>query len=253
MITTAGRTAIRRYFAGYESNIVDTIAIGIGSSSGEVMGCEWARFPIAVVGTDVDNNRVIFKSSSPINVVGGIYEIGIIQGGGGNMKDIILSTFTSEEESWTGNYSFTVTNSRLNQGLKVTANNTASTALNPISLAVTADKDQLQIAGFASAAGTVKVTLEFSNGATAQGTFSVPNGYGIVNINRTSLTKTGTVDWQSVVKITVNPTVDYTVDILKVKVVNPWNETLVARTVLTTPQITDTSLPLDIEYALETN
>lgn len=249
MITTSGLSALRRYFAGYDSNLADTISIGIGNTAGQAMQCEWARLPIANVGTDVDNGYVIFKTSSPISAVGKIYEVGLVQGAGGMMRDVILTTFRAEEESWIGG-AFTTTNARLGDGLKIAANSNAYANLNPTSIAGTSDKDFIVLAGFASAAGTVALTLEFLNGSSANVTLNVTNGYGFATASRSAMTKTGPVDWQTITKVTLKPSIEYTADLLKLQVANPVGETLVARTILTAPYTTDATLPLEIEYPL---
>lgn len=250
MITAAGKTALRRYFAGYEATIADTIAVGLGSASGDTMNCEWARFPISNVGTDVDDSLVIFKSESPVSIVGSIYEIGLIQGPGGNSQDVTLSRFTSGEEGWSGG-SFTSDNSRLGDGFKINANAIATTTINPISVSGTADKDMLVIAGYASSAGTIAVTLTFDNDATVNGTINVPNGYGFGRIQRSALTKSAGAGWSSVTDVSLKPSVTYTADLLKIQSVNPPRELLIARTVLNDPFTTNTTLPLELEYALE--
>jgi hypothetical protein len=251
MITAQGKTAIRRFLAGYQGTIADTLAVGLGAAAGESMQCEWARYPIGTVGTNVDNSQTVFKSSGVVGLSGTVYEIGLIQGAGGVPNDTIVSHFNDTEEAWTGNgYSFVTTNSRLDKGLKVTPNQAVTSFINPTDLSGFGPQDQAVLAAYSAATGTAKVTLNFANGSSVVYSFSLSVGYNIVKTIKSSATATGQVDWLGANKITVTSTSDTTFDLFKFAPVAALNEIIVARTVIATPFKTTTTLPLEIEYAI---
>jgi hypothetical protein len=249
LITADGKTALRRSIASVGASIADTIVVGLGDAAGESMQCEWARFPITNVGTNPDSSQVIFKSSGNIGLIGQVREVGLLQGAGGISNDVYLSYFNTTEDSW-DNTNFVTTNSRLDTGLSLDANATASTPLNNVDVSKFSQQDSLVLAGNAGGSGTVKVTLEFDNGATAQASFTVSAGYKIVSIAKYTMAKTGNVDWKPATKLTINTTTPFTADLLKFTVTDPVSEILIARKVLQTPFTTGTTLPLEIEYPL---
>lgn len=253
MMTTVGKSALRLFIATHGASIADTIVVGLGDTAGESMVCEWIRFPVVSVGTDPDRSKVIFKSSADVGLIGEVREIGLLAGAGGISSDVVVSSFAVEQDAWTGSYSYTNTNSRLASGFLISANATASLVTNPIDASKFSDKDYVVLAGFSSGAGTANATFEFDNGATAKAAFTVKSGYNVINLLRSALTKTGSVDWRVLTKVTLNPTVNFTHDLLKFSYAKPLGETLIARTVLTTPVVTQTNLPLEIEYPLGVN
>lgn len=250
MITVEGLAAIRRYFAGVESSLADTLSIGLDGAPGGKMVCEWYRIPVSLRGTNFDQSQVVFKASANVNVIGQVREVGLIQGGLGLAKDITISRFSNTEEAWTGNYTFTSVNSRLETGLKVNANQTASATINSVDVLATRDVDLLTIAGYAESSGNVDVTLTLDNNSTVTFTFNVTQGYGVTKVAKGAGVKSGSVNWQNVVGITINPKVNYTIDLLKFEILQPLNETLIARTVLPQPITVETTMPLEIEYPL---
>lgn len=246
MITDNGATALRRYWAGYQSSIADTMFIGLSNGATKL---EWARFPISMIGTDVDAGQIVFKVESQAPSAGSVHEVGLIQGANGISSDVVISTFNSTGESWSGDYAFTTANSRLGEGLVVAATKTATLYLNYLDLSSVKPTENLTLAAFATAAGSVNVTIVFANSTSVQYTFTLAQGYNIVTLAKSAGVVTGAVDFTQAVSLSVTPTKDVTVDMLKY-VVAPVEETLIARTVLATPFVAGTSLPLEIEYPL---
>src|SRR5690242_12536399 len=81
MITTDGKTHIKRYMAGWVPAIGRSIAFGIGATSetagDKTLNLEIATTPVALTTYDFVNDKLIFKSSLPEDLVAEIYEVGL--------------------------------------------------------------------------------------------------------------------------------------------------------------------------------
>ena len=127
MITTEGKTHIKRYLAGFVPSIAQSLAFGIGDKAEAVgdtrLHFEADRVDIALTSYDFVNDRLVFKASFPTDFEGTIYEVGIFSSAinevAGEFGSRLLASFDSASEEWldatsgaAGTY-FTGTTSRI--------------------------------------------------------------------------------------------------------------------------------------------
>lgn len=108
MITTNGKTFIKRYLAGQAGSLVGAISVGIGPTAATVgdqrMQFEFARVPVDVIDYDMVNNQLVFKGTLDEEVEGKIYEIGIwsdeFNTAPGSQDVGLITSFDSASEEW---------------------------------------------------------------------------------------------------------------------------------------------------------
>lgn len=247
MITNQGKTALRRYLAGYDKMLADTIVLGIGSAPGEKMDCEWLRMPVTILGTNPDNESTVFKAIASPSSDAKIYEVGLIQGAGGVTQDVVISNFTINE-GW--NSTFTTTNSRLGQAAVLNSGATITKSVNGIDVSVFTESDVVTLATNSSGTGRVTAKLIFDDETTASFAFNVVSGYNVVKVSKSNATKTGNVRWNGLIGVEMSSNVNVSLDLLKFSPASNLNELLIARKILTTPFSVTTNLPLEVEYPL---
>lgn len=282
MITTAGKTYIKRYLAQYTSSIARSVAFGIGSAA-EALGdvslqLQTTQSPINLVSYDFANNQVVFKASVPDNYVGSIYEVGVysllsdpnVSGYGSRL----ITTFDSNTEGWydTGSgaaAAFDTTVMRVgSDGLSHTPALSATTTsrLGSLTLDLSghSSSDSFTFALNVANTNTSSVTVRFLTDASNYylynlGTSVQSAGYKMIKLTKGSATVTGSPNWNNITEIQVATTSSsagassVVLDAIRVEDIDSINldYILVARKVLASPVVKLAGQAQDIEFALD--
>jgi len=262
VITTLGKTYIKRYLAGQVASIAQAISFGVGTSA-EALGdtrlaFEYGRSDIFLTSYDFTNDKLVFKAELPSDLAGKIYEVGIWSNAVNTNETVYgsksITTFDSETETWlTGGGApvFTTTSTRI--GID-SLNHTPSASTTATSNITGLVQD---FSGYSSAdifafsfnvgnANTSNVVVRFLTDASNYYTITLgaqTAGYKTVTATKGSATATGSPNWGSITEIQVLTTsgaggassVDYDgIRIEDVDYVNP-EYVLVARELLASP------------------
>lgn len=280
MITTAGKTHIKRFLAGYVSAIGQSIAFGIGGASEALsdyaLQLEVASAPINMTYYDFANNRLVFKASVPEDYVGKIYEIGVYSTATNpitaDYASRLISTFDSATENWidinTSAFApFASTNTRVgDDSLRLTpaANATSTYALQNVSLDLSgySAADILVFAYNVGNANTSTLRIRFMTDNANYFDFDLGSqtaGYKFTQRTVGSATVTGAPTWSNITQIQVTAisgsggasAIDF--DAIRIlDIDSPQTDyVLVARKVLATPVTSVAGMPQDIEFTLD--
>lgn len=273
MITTKGKTFIKRYLAGQAGTMVGAISVGIGSSaatvSDERMQFEFARVKTTVIDYDFVNDRIVFKSTLDENVAGVIYEVGIwtaeVNAAAGNQDSKILTSFDSETEVWDVETMASQFNRIGPDSLRHSpaASAVSTSVLTGISLDLvdysSVDSFILAYNNANANCASIKVRLRTDSANYYEYTVNTPaTGYQFTSWNKGAATVVGAPSWADINEIAVVTTatsggsaqVDY--DGLRVEdtdTVAP-EYGLVARFIPSVPVTKNEGIVQDIEYAL---
>lgn len=273
MITTTGKTFIKRYLAGQAGDMVGAISVGIGSTAAALgdtrMQFEFARVPVDVISYDFASDLLVFKGSLDETVGGKIYEVAIwtseVNAAAGNQESRIITTFDSETESWTnGTFDSAVTRIGADS-LKHTpsASGNTSSVLTGLTLDFVDNSslDTFVIAYNVDNSFTSSIKFRFRTDASNYYEFTVSTpttGYKFSSFTKGSATVTGAPSWADINEIEVITTatgggaasVEFDgIRIEDVDTVAP-EYGLVARFIPVTPIVKAEGIVHDVEYTL---
>lgn len=277
MITTLGKTYIKRYLAGLVPKMGDTIAVGIGTSAESVsstaLDLEVYRVPVTFSMYDYTTDTVVFKASIPVETAFQINEVALYSkfenASSGNYGSRNIVTFDSDTEAWyTAGVAatFTTANTRLGKdSLSHTPAASATTTSTYAGLSLDFSKnssaDTFDLAYNNGNTNVNTITIRFKTDASNYYQYVITNpaaGYTISTWTKGSMTATGTPNWASIESIDVitnsksagASAISY--DAIRLEDVDDVdvNYVMVARKKLTTAVTKAEGQPLDIEFAL---
>jgi hypothetical protein len=269
MITNGGKTIIKRFFARQVAQIAGSLALGVGTAAPALTDTrvqfEVVRVPVSSINADIDNSRLVFKATLTPGLIGTIYEIGVyplVQPA--TMRNLDL---TSSLATWT-NSTLNATNARagaLAVKIDYVANGTTTAELTGLNedFSMFNDVDSFAAAYYAGAnlsSVSVRMGTDSSNYFAFSLAAPVANSYNVSRLNKSAATKVGTPDWSKITYIAVRPSATAAgggsiwFDGMRFED-NPLqnDNLLVARSVLLTPKVVDTTINTDIEYSLGIN
>lgn len=270
LITTAGKKAVLEYVAGYQKNLVGSLAVGVGTTAANVadkiLAFEVSRQPVFATTIDYATSAVIFRAQIPAS------EEIIIQELGAYSSDNDASTYGSmllldfgTLDAWSAG-TFSATNSRIGQALRLTspASTTSESVLPDLNLDLSgySDLDQFVAAIRANNGLVASVDFQFRTDASNYYTWTITSPatavYATPSATKGSLTATGNPSWANITAIAVRVTstsggvgnIDF--DGLRIEDVDANREesVLISRSILGSPVTKAVDVPLDIEYAI---
>lgn len=272
MITTEGKTHIKRYLSGLAGVIGDSIALGIGTAAENVadtdLQYEVARVDVSLVSYDFINDALVFKGEIGTDIAGKIYEVGLWSADVDSRAEGFVSrnlvTFDSETEAWSAGTFQTATTRVGPDSLRLAPALNTSTVSTLSDIVLDLDghsgSDTFSLAynvTTAPASITIRFRTDTSNYYTW--TISSPSvGYNFTSVAKGSLTATGTPRWDSItsIEVTVAATVgagaSVDFDAIRINDVDTDNPdyVLVAREVLVSPYVKTEGTVQDIEFAI---
>jgi hypothetical protein len=288
IITTNGRKMILEYLSGSRQNWAADMAIGamptnISGGSPTVsdtqLNFETSRQPVTlksfISATTVDPDLIVVRATFPTDLYANIYEVGLyaVTSTGfstSTRNNFILSDF-SNLTYWNATSGSVTTNSFIPQGYnspRIGANSidipASTTYLNSnLSIGFTnyTNVDSLQLLAFNTSAGIVTVTLTDVSGKNQNILFSTTNNTGysvlsqIFDQNTSSSNYTSIINFNTITQIQVatDSSASLTLDAIKVVSANEISteESIVSKSVLSTPIPKNPNIPLDVEYYVE--
>lgn len=270
MITNGGKTTIKRFFARQVGQIAGSLALGVGTTAANVndtrLQFEVVRVPITSISADIDNNRLVFKASLLPGLINTIYEIGAYSSAVSTVAGRNLNLLRDTPVAWT-NGTLDVTNARAyGQALKIdyVANGTTNAELTGLGEDLSAFKDvDSFVVAFHAGANLSSVRVRIGQDSANYFEFVVASttaGYNIFRANKSTATKTGSPTWENINYVAVRPSAtaggagSIWFDGIRFEE-NPLENSnlLVARSILATPKVVDTTINTDIEYSLGIN
>lgn len=274
MLTTVGKTQIKKYLAKQSPDIARAIAIGIGggaeSASDTILNFEIARATITLVSYDFVNNLLIFKASIPQEISAKVYEVGLFSQASntaaGNFTSKLITTFDSTTEVWSAG-AFNSTNTRigadslrLNPATSATVTATMTDLISDYS--GNSGSDTFVIAFNNTNANVSAIRFRFKTDASNYYTFTVGSptttGYRIVSLAKSAGVATGTPNWANITALEVevvatgggSATVDF--DGIRVEDIDTINTdyVMVSRELLSSPVTKTEGKVQDIEFSL---
>src|SRR5215216_3335591 len=107
MITTAGKTHIKRFLAGMEPDFARAIAFGVGEAPEQLTDTalyyEIGRTPITLTSYDFVGDRLILKADLEEGFDGVLYEYGLYSredSSAGDYGSRLVASFDSDTEAW---------------------------------------------------------------------------------------------------------------------------------------------------------
>jgi len=268
MITTSGKTVIKRFYAGQIGQIASSMSLGVGDaaavSSDVQMQYEAVKIPIMSVAVDSNSDRIVFRATLPVNQIGSIYEVGLWSSLYSEIEPYNLNVLNYLSGSWT-NGALTTTNARVGANalqINYVANGTTNAELNGFNadLSKFSDYDSV-VVGYYATTNLSSLRVRLGSDSNNYWELLLPSGiankYNIARVSRSAATKIGNPDWKNVSYIAVRPSATSTgsgsvyFDGIRLEPnASMSSNILVARSVLLTPQIPDSDLESDIEYSL---
>lgn len=273
MITSIGKTFIKRFMSNNSNTLVGAISVGVGNTApttvDDRMQFEFARVPVQVISYDYTNDNLIFKATLPENAGGQIYEVGIwtaeVNTTAGSQSSTVLTSFDSETEEWT-NGTYDTVGARIgSDALKhaPAASATVSSVMSGLNIDLSdySTADQLVIAFNNQNANAASVEYRLRTDASNYYKFTItnpPTGYRITPAVIGSAVAVGSPAWADINEIEVitvakaagSASVVY--DGIRVEDIDSVSPEygLVARSVLSAPIKKEEGIVQDIEYAL---
>lgn len=267
MITDAGKLAVLRFNAGLLPQIAGSMAIGVGTATEAgtniALNYEVARIPLVSINPDIANNQVVYRTTLQPGVVGTVYEIGLYLSGIITDDSFVLPVPGNVVTRWT-NATFVTTNARASKNtakVDVAANGTISAEIFGLSadLSSYTDFDNIAIA-YAASTNVSSVKFRLGTDSTNYYEFNINTptaGYNIFKAALSTATKVGSPTWSAINYFAVRPSATsggaasiYFDGVRFEKVTPVVSDVLVARKVLSSPQVINTNIPTDIEYAI---
>lgn len=190
MITNVGKNSIGNMLASLYRG---SLAIGVGTAAATAddtkLDFEVFRSPITVSAYDEVTNRIVVKTTIPIDIAAQISEIGVFSTAIDTASKTVVSSF-DEQEFWTGT-TFGATNSRVGTGGMTIATEGKLNNLY-LDLANYNQNDVVEFAAHASAGGgTARVDLLTDDTNYHTHTFTLSAGYNIYRAPLSDFTVTG--------------------------------------------------------------
>ena len=257
VVTATGKQIITRFLAKNNSSWAGAMAVGVGRTAANAadaaLECEYARFPVYYSYGFYDGAyKIILKSEMSESFAGAIEEIGVyslLSGGNAfssefslfkSTDDWMLDTVTIGLQSGIADTSVNA-DSKIKSGVvgyKVTGNGSLYKDFSSINFGDYGDTDRFALAYGLATSGTIQVRFEKDSAnyfATANITTPTSNN-GLHTWTKTSMTKTGSLDWSEIkgIRISIsNNTGGVCLDVLRPVVVNHYdnNYGLVSRAV----------------------
>lgn len=278
MITGAGRIQIKRYLAGYEPAIGQSIAVGIGSQAESAnnfkMHFEVDRADVVLTAYDFVGERLVFKGALPDTLAGTIYEVGLFSSaadlGAAQYGSKLLATFDSASEEWVrvgvGDTAYAAGNSRLGADSlrqSPTASTTVTDSLSNMFLDLSGHSaaDTISLAYQNLDTNTSSIQLRFMTDASNYYQFTISNpaaGYSVTEMAKSSAVATGVPNWGAISEVRVSTIakasgpaqVDF--DGIRIEDVdsNSTGYILVAREVLPSPFVKEIGRTQEVEFSL---
>lgn len=278
VVTTAGKRLIQRYLAGQSASLGEAIALGVSGSPSAVVGdvrlnFEIARVPVALKNADFSGGVIVFKGTLPQEDVYTIYEMGLwsqySDALAAGFSSSVLTKFNTAVEAWS-NVTADTTNARASaQAAKVTvaASQTVSARNSDVNLDLSgySGNDLFSLAFYKPDNNIASIKFVFEDQTTG-GNFksaavtvsSLPVGYNVVQVAKSTMVQTGTISWASINKFGIDVTATATgsnisLDSIRVEDTDTINldYALVSHTTNATALATKTSVaPMDVEYAV---
>lgn len=277
MITDLGKVQIKRYLAGWETEIAGSIAFGVGesveSATQNRLDYEIGRVGIDFVTYDFNDDKLVFKGVMDEAFDGVIYEVGLFSSGPeatGSSSRLILS-FDSDTEFWTQggvDATYVTSNTRIgNDSMLVSpaasGSVTASYSDILMDLSGYTAADTFSIALRSANANISSLRFRFYTDTTNYYDITVPGaqittGFGIVSVPFSQAAPTGTPRWEEITKVdvTVNASAGGAVSLQLEGVriedndnVDP-DRIMVARVKLATPFVKTAGTIQEVEFPL---
>lgn len=282
MISTEGKTHIKRYLAGYVPSIAQSIAVGIGNKA-EAAGdtklqFEVSRADIVLTSFDFTNNRLVFKAPVPEDFGGSIYEVAIystsVDEVAGEFGSQLLTTFDSDTEDWNNPTTladsvFSTDGGRVgNDSLRQNpaAGGSVTDALTELFLDLSghSNADKFVFAFNVRNAFVSSINFRFLTDSANYYTITLgaqTAGYKIVEAAKSTAVATGSPSWENIteMRVTTNSTagggglVDF--DAIRIDDVDTINQdyVMVARESLSTPFVKQEGKVQEVEFTLDVN
>ena len=282
MLTTNGKTHIKRYLAGQVPAIAQSIAFGIGSKAESAtdtyLQFEVGRSDIVLTSFDFVNNKLIFKAPVAEEYAGQILEVALFSTAtnpeAGDYGSRLISTFDSDSEEWVnladGTDEVFLTNASRIGGDSL-SHTPAASSLRTSSLpglfldfSGNSGADKFIFALNVGNANTASVTFKFLTDASNYYAFTITSpsaGYTIVERTMSVAAVTGAPNWANITEIQVTTTASSggaaAVDFDGIRIedtdsISP-NYVMVSRELLSVPFIKTIGMSQDIEFALDVN
>ncbi len=281
MITTSGSLHIKRYLAGFNPAIAQSIAYGIGNKAEAAadtkLQFEIGRIPISLTSYDFVTNRLVYKGSLPTAEGFTVYETALFSSSAdavaGEFGSRLISTFDSATESWsdaTGVAStFAATTNRigpdsLRQEPALSTSKTDVLTDLSIDFSGYSGNDKFVVAYNVANANTSALRIRFVNDQSNYFDINFgaqTTGYKIVEVNKSALTATGVPDWSKITQMQITTvasssgaaSVDFDgIRIEDADTINP-EYVMVARELLPTAVIKEGGKIQEIESTLDVN
>lgn len=269
MITTVGKSVIKKFFGRQLNQIGTHLAFGVGNATavlGDVtLNFEAFRIPVASTFFDSDSDRLIFKGSIPPGQIAKVYEIGLVYDLAAGDGSVSVPLFDTTGSVWTGG-TIVTTNARVgsdNIKIDVAANGTIMASVDDLGadLSTFVSTDAVA-ASFTADANTSSVRVRLGSDSSNYVEFlynSPAVGYNTMRALISSGTTTGTPDLTAInyvaARVSAKASGDTSVyfDGLRFEdngVDDPESNLLVARFVPGSPVDIDNDLVSDVEYSL---
>lgn len=271
LITSAGKTQILKYLAGYGVSIGRGIAVGLGDTAAQLtdtsLKFEFSRSSVNLISADYADNSIVFKGTVGSDVVGTIYEVGLWSEY--QSQDFFTSRtllkFGSTEGSWDAGEWFStstrmgVDSMRLAPALSATIKSTLVGAY--LDLSGYSDLDEFLLAYNVNSAFVANVKLYFYTDISNYYTQTITSpaaGYHIDNFSKPAFIATGTPNWSNITSVAVSVTstaggsgsVDFDALRIEDRDLNDERYVLVSRAVPSTPIIKTSGLEMEFEYVV---
>jgi len=285
LITSNGRTMLMQYLAGSRTNWASDIAIGAmdttPTSSDTQLNFEAGRYPvilksyIAKNSTTGDPDLIVIRGTVPENTTFNIYEIGTYATSSSNSpsssKNNLILSDMSDLTNWTATAGSVVSNQFTPQGTgsprigqySISIPQSTTYVNNNVTVPFTNYNsfDSLQILVYNTTAGNLSVKLTDIMGYTQTINFTLTNntGYSVLSTLFDKSVGSGTdrlissFTYIKSISISTDSSAGLTIDAIKTSSSSEISieESLVSKSVLSTPIAKLYNIPLDIEYYVE--
>lgn len=274
LVTSEGKRHIMRYLAGQVNAIGGAIVVGSGSTAATLadtrLTYEFDRTTINLVSPSFIDNKIIFKGTLDQRTIGTIYEVGLYSSSFGayaaGAPSRAIAIFERDVETW-NTVNFASGNQRLGAEALRLAPATSATVTNVLpsvnlDLSAYANSDQINVAFHNLNTNTATVRVRFRGlDPAAYYEYAIANppaGYNVYSVTKSSLAKTGIVDFSAIDSIEVAAIAKSSgaaqVDFDGIRIESTTrtvDNVLVSRSVLGVPQAKTSVAPMDVEYALQ--
>ena len=275
LITNIGRKIILQYLTRAREEWAADMAIGALNTAPAAtdiqLNFETGRYPVILKtflsATLTDPDLILVRATIPENVYANIYEIGIYPTNTSfstvsNRNNIILTEF-SDLTNWVNSAGTIEVNPFAPQAsgsprtgansISFLNNTTYSNTNLSIPISGYSSLDDLQILMYNSTAGVVTVTLTDISGITQTISFTITTNGNYSSLSAKFGSSISDFSYITGISISTNSTAALTIDAIKSSDASEISveESLVSKSVLTTPIAKLNNVPLDVEYYIE--